>query len=166
MLGFGKPKAPPSAATTVPDAHEEREAAVQRAIDHADAEHERRCAELTDALAQAHAEQARAVRAARANADAHRAQLDRALASEIHARLCELVDLADSDPRGAAPRSSPRGRTSTVARRSRAGRRRLVGASCCMRCRREAGVADLHRNAAPRGARRSITPQQLVRAAS
>jgi hypothetical protein len=132
MLGFGKPKAPPSAATTVPDAHEEREAAVQRAIDHADAEHERRCAELTDALAQAHAEQARAVRAARANADAHRANLDRKLASEIQARLYELVDQADATRATPRSGSSTRGQTSTVApvaSWAKASRRR----TCCMR---------------------------------
>lgn len=151
MLGFGKPKAPPSAATTVPDAHEEREAAVQRAIDHADAEHERRCAELTDALAQAHAEQARAVRAARANADAHRANLDRKLASEIQARLYELVDQADADPRNASI-----GLVDAWADFDSRARRELgegvSPAHMLYAVRREAGIADLHRNAAPRGA--------------
>jgi hypothetical protein len=151
MLGFGKPKAPPSAATTVPDAHEEREAAVQRAIDHADAEHERRCAELTDALAQAHAEQARAVRAARANADAHRANLDRKLASEIQARLFELVDQADENPRNAAI-----GLVDAWADFDSRARRELgegvSPAHMLYAVRREAGIADLHRNAAPRGA--------------
>jgi hypothetical protein len=150
MLGFGKPKAPTSAATTIPDAHEEREAAVQRAIDHADAEHERRCAELTDALAQAHAEQARAVRAARANADAHRAQLDRALAQQIHARLHELADLADSDPRGAAAALLAAWQDFN-ARAVRELGEGVSSAHLLFACRREAGVGDLWRNAHPRG---------------
>jgi hypothetical protein len=164
MLGFGKPKAPTSAATTVPDAHEEREAAVQRAIDHADAEHERRCAELTDALAQAHAEQARAVRAARANADAHRAQLDRALAQQIHARLHELADLADSDPRGAAAALLAAWQDFN-ARAVRELGEGVSSAHLLFACRREAGVGDLWRNAHPRGTPIDHT-QQLVRAAS
>ena len=140
-----------SAAAAIPDSHAEREAAVQRAIDQANAEHERRCAELTDAIAAAHAEQARAIREARASADARRESLDRTLAVEIAARLVELVDLADENPREAAI-----GMVDAWADCDSRARRELgegvSPAHLLYAVRREAGVGDLYRNAAPRGA--------------
>lgn len=148
-----EPKPSPSAsiAATVPNDHAAREAAVKRAIEEANAEHERRCAELTDAIAQAHADQARAIREARASADAHRARLDRTLAGEIQSRLFELVDLADENPREAAIGLLAAWQDFDARARRELGEP-VSPAHLLLAARREAGIGDLWRNAAPRGA--------------
>ncbi|MBK6515333.1 MAG: hypothetical protein IPG04_14705 [Polyangiaceae bacterium] len=83
--------------------------------------------------------------------DAHRAKLDRTLAGEIAARLVELVDLADENPRESAIGLIDAWQDFDARARRELGEG-VSPAHVMYAVRREAGVGDLYRNAAPRGA--------------